>query len=49
MSKDKQCNDSVNTPIAMAPDGSTPRLHKAAKLNGHRNGNDSKPTSNGSK
>lgn len=50
MSKEKQqCADAHNTPIAMAVDGSTPRLHKAAKVNGLQSGNNSKPTSNGSK
>ena len=44
-----QCSDAHNTPIAMAVDGSTPRLHKAAKVNGLQSGNNSKPTSNGSK
>lgn len=53
MSKEKQsgsyaaqCADGHNTPIAMAVDGSTPRLHKAAKVNGLQSGNSSKPTSN---
>ena len=46
MGKEKQCADGHNTPIAMAVDGSTPRLHKAAKVNGIATGNDSKPVSN---
>ncbi len=46
MSKEKQTSDANNTSSAMCVDGSTPRLHKAAKVNGLQSGNSSKPTSN---
>lgn len=46
MNKQNQGNDKENVAIAMAVDGSTPRLHKAAKVNGLQSGNSSKPTSN---
>lgn len=49
MSKEKQCNDSQNTPIAMAVDGSVGKIHKAATIRGGTSGNNSKPTSNGGK
>lgn len=49
MSKEKQCNDSQNTPIANCIDGSTAKLHKAAAIRGSTSGNNSKPTSNGGK
>lgn len=49
MSKEKQCNDKENVAIAMAVDGSTPRRHKAATINGSQSGDSSKPTSNGGK
>lgn len=49
MSKEKQTSDAHNTPIAMCVDGSTPRLHKAARVNGLQSGSSSKPTSNGGK
>lgn len=44
-----QCNDSVNTPIAMAIDGTSAKEHKAAKINGLQSGVNNKPTSNGGK
>jgi len=49
MSKENQCNDSVNTPIAMAIDGTAAKEHKAAKINGLQSGVNNKPTSNGGK
>lgn len=49
MSKANQCNDAVNTPIAMCVDGSTPRAHKAAPIKGTQSGVNNKPTSNGGK
>jgi hypothetical protein len=49
MSKENQCNDAVNTPIAMAVDGTSAKEHKPARISGTQSGVNNKPTSNGGK
>ena len=38
MSKENQCNDKVNSPAAMAIDGSSVDVRKAAMISGHKDG-----------
>jgi hypothetical protein len=49
MNKAYQCNDAVNTPIAMAIDGTSAKEYKAAPIKGNQSGVNNKPTSNGGK
>ena len=47
--KENQCNDSQNSAIGMSVDGTTAREHKAAPINGSKNGKAVPPKTQGTK